>query len=105
MEVHGNASCSKGMRMRVLEARFHPRTKTSGSFVVVGRVYVNGHRAWIEEPAVEDAALPMLDKLLYLVRSSEPQPFERLTQLDSEVWSFGELEAGNATEHRGGKPS
>src|SRR5437879_13308484 len=39
---------SQPWRMRVLEARFHPRTKTSGSFVVVGRVYCNGRRAWIE---------------------------------------------------------
>ena len=83
--------------MRVLEARFHPR---SGSeFFVVGHVVWHGRPAR-EYPVVQPAPLlvreaeptAILSKLRYLVTATAPDSFEGLQNLHSRFWSFVEVE-------------
>jgi len=85
--------------MRVLEVRFHPHSKKSGSPVAVARVLCDQERTLIEpieppaqrlEPFDADA---LMKKLTFLVESAKPQPFEQLTTLRSEFWSFTEVPA------------
>ena len=85
--------------MRVLEARFHPHSKKSGTPVAVARVLCDRERTLIEpiEPLV--ARLEPFDtgalmkKLAFLVESAKPRPFEQLTTLRSDFWSFTEVSA------------
>jgi hypothetical protein len=87
--------------MRVLEVRFYPQKKAGKSFLIVGRVYCEGRKATIEaasnvrkvEPAAAGAAA-MLEKLDYLVRESAPHPFDQLSELRSDYWSFVEVDDG-----------
>ena len=76
--------------MPLLEARFHPQKKSGNGVVVVGRVRCEGSSAHVE-PEREGE---MLEKLLYLVRESEPEPYERLRALRSDFWSFVEIDEG-----------
>jgi hypothetical protein len=86
--------------MRILEARFHPWKRAGGPFVVVGRIFCRRRRAVIEpvatsvdEPA-SDRRQTMLQKLEYLVARSGKDSFQRLLHLDSEFWSFVEIQTG-----------
>ena len=74
--------------MPLLEARFHPKKKDGDAVVVVGRVRCEGRHAVIEPLASGE----MFEKLCYLVRQSEPEPYERLRSLRSEFWSFVEIQ-------------
>jgi hypothetical protein len=85
--------------MRVLEARFHPHSKKSGAPVAVARVLLDRERTLIEpiEPPLQrlepfDTGA-LMRKLAFLVESAKPRPFEQLTTLRSEFWSFTEVSA------------
>ncbi len=82
--------------MRVLEARFHPRQKSAGDFIVVGHVVWEGENGRpIVQPSntlltrAEPATL--LSKLQYLVSINGRESFERLQVLRSQFWSFVEV--------------
>ena len=79
--------------MPLLEARFHPQKKSGNGVVVVGRVRCDGTSAAVEPLSNGE----MLEKLLFLVRESEPRPYERLTALRSDFWSFVEIEEGGTS--------
>jgi hypothetical protein len=80
----------------VLEARFHPRQKTGGDFIVVGHVVWEGER---ERPVVQPSSsllangepATLLSKLQYLVSLNGAASFERLQVLRSQFWSFVEV--------------
>jgi hypothetical protein len=84
--------------MRVLEARFHPRSKKAPPVVVVGRV------RWAEDrPAIETTALTPLTirpfdasalfaKLRFLVESAGSKGYDQLISLRSDYWSFVEAD-------------
>lgn len=82
--------------MRVLEARFHPRQKAGGDFIVVGHVVLEGERA---RPVVQPSSsllargepATLLSKLQYLVSSNGQEAYERLRVLRSQFWSFVEI--------------
>ena len=83
--------------MRVLEARFHPHSKKSGAPVAVARVLCDREQTLIEpvEPPPQrlepfDAGA-LMKKLTFLVESAKPRPFEHLTTLRSDFWSFTEV--------------
>ena len=73
------------VRVRVLEARFHPATRSHPMSVVVGRVICDGRRARIEPVAVAPSAVKPFDsarlheKLEFLASldSSDPENVER----------------------------
>ena len=85
--------------MRVLEARFHPLKRTGNLAVVVGYVLCEGRQAFVR-PApplprgqAPDPGLPaMLDKLRYIVGTAGRHTYERLSSLNSDYWSFIDLE-------------
>ena len=79
--------------MPLLEARFHPQKKSGEDVVVVGRVRCEGPSVSVEPLSNGE----MLEKLLYLVRESEPRPYERLTALRSDFWSFVEIDEGGTS--------
>jgi hypothetical protein len=76
--------------MPLLEARFHPQKKGGDNVVVVGRVHCQGRSARVESERDGE----MLEKLLFLVRESEPEPYQRLLALRSDFWSFVEIDEG-----------
>lgn len=82
--------------MRVLEARFHPRPKEAGDFIVVGHVVWEGERARpIVQPSnsllTRGEPATLLSKLQYLVSMNGSESFERLQVLRSQFWSFVEV--------------
>jgi len=83
-------------RVRVLQARFHPATKSGPTSVVVGRVICDGTRATVEHVEVSPAAVKPFDstrlheKLEFLVMSMAGDPARGLLQLPSSYWSFVE---------------
>ena len=82
--------------MRVLEARFHPRQKTGGDFIVVGHVVwekEDGRAVVQPSSALLSRAEPatLLSKLQYLVSLDGAASFERLQVLRSQFWSFVEV--------------
>ena len=85
--------------MRVLEARFHPHSKKGGAPVAVARVLCDQERTLIETIERPPARLEPFDagalmkKLKFLVEAAKPRPFEQLTALRSEFWSFTEVPA------------
>jgi hypothetical protein len=87
------------VRVRVLEARFHPATRSHPKSVVVGRVICDGRRARIEPIAVAPSAVKPFDaarlheKLEFLVMSTVGDPASGLLQLRSGFWSFVETRA------------
>jgi hypothetical protein len=91
--------------VRLLEARFHPSTKSERGFVVVGRIICDQNRASIQRAEVPPAAVKpfdsakLHDKLEFLVTSVAGDPFRGLLALRSGFWSFVELPA---PEGRGG---
>jgi hypothetical protein len=86
--------------MRVLEARFHPHSKKSGTPIAVARVFCDREQISVEPI---DSQLPQLrrlhpfdvdalmKKLAFLVESSKPRPYEQLTGLKSQFWSFADV--------------
>jgi len=82
--------------MRVLEARFHSRSRAD--FVVVGHLVWTG-RTERDPPHLraapalmgEPSPTTMLSKVRYLVAATAPAPFERLQRLRSRFWSFVEV--------------
>jgi hypothetical protein len=85
--------------MRVLEARFHPSSKSGRNIVSVGRVICTAGRVTIESVEVPPAAVRPFDasrlreKLAFLVTSFAQDTCVGLLQLRSEFWSFVEVEA------------
>jgi len=83
--------------LRRLEARFHPSSKTSDAFVVVGRVVCDQHRATIEPADIAPNAVKPFDsarlheKLEFLVLSVAGDPCRSLLELRSGFWSFVEI--------------
>ena len=85
--------------MRVLEARFHPRQKTGGDFIVVGHVVWEGEQGNEGRPIVQPSSAllsraepaTLLSKLQYLVALNGAASFERLQVLRSQFWSFVEV--------------
>lgn len=82
--------------MRMLEARFHPRQKDVGDFIVVGHVVWEGESA---RPVVQPSRdvlmrreqATLLSKVQYLVSISAFESFERLQTLHSQFWTFVEI--------------
>jgi hypothetical protein len=91
-----DVAAGTGVRVRVLEARFHPTSRSNPAFVVVGRVLCDGARATIERADVPAAkvrpfdALRLYEKLEFLVMSMIGDPARGLLQLRSGFWSFVE---------------
>lgn len=88
--------------MRVLEARFHPQSKNSGDPIAVARVVCDRGQVRVEpfdrqlrrlHPFDVDA---LMKKLAFLVESSKPRPYEHLTTLRSQFWSFAEVSTADA---------
>jgi hypothetical protein len=88
--------------MRVLEARFHPLSKKTGTPVPVARVLCDREQTIVEpidpqlrrlHPFDRDA---LMKKLTFLVDSAKPRPYEQLRTLRSQFWSFAEVSAGEA---------
>lgn len=87
--------------LRVLEARFHPRQKSGGDFIVVGHVVWEGEKDGQPDghPVVQPSSTlltrgepaTLLSKLQYLVSINGRESFERLQVLRSQFWSFVEV--------------
>jgi hypothetical protein len=83
-------------RVRVLQARFHPATKSGRTIVVVGLVICDGSRARIERIDVSPAAVKPFDstrlhkKLEFIVMTVVGDSARGLLQLASGYWSFVE---------------
>ena len=83
--------------MKVLEARFHPLSKKSGAPIPVARVLCGQEQTVVEpidpqlrrlHPFDIDA---LMKKLTFLVESAKPRPYEQLTTLRSQFWSFADV--------------
>jgi hypothetical protein len=84
--------------LRVLEARFHPRQKAGGDFIVVGHVVwerEDGRAVVQPSRTLMSRAEPatLLSKLQYLVSINGQESFDRLQMLRSQFWSFVEVSA------------
>jgi hypothetical protein len=83
--------------VRVLEARFHPKSKAGREVVIVGRIICEGARASIEPAEVSPRALKpfdsvrLLEKLRFLLATTADDPFKELPRLRSDFWSFHEV--------------
>jgi hypothetical protein len=94
--------------VRILEARFHPSSKTGRSVVSVGRVVCDGDRARIVTASVSPTAVRPFDasrlreKLEFLVMSFPRDVCAGLLQLRSEFWSFVELPTSTPSGDGGG---
>lgn len=80
----------------MLEARFHPRQKTGGDFIVVGHVVweTENGRAEVQPSTTlfsRNEPATLLSKLQYLVSLGGAASFERLQVLRSQFWSFVEV--------------
>ena len=82
--------------MHVLEARFHPWSKSSPTFVPMGRILCKDDGASVEKLAVTAGAVRPFDRdrlysqLNWLVVSAI-DPARDLLQARSKFWSFVEL--------------
>ena len=82
------------MPVRILEARFHPGSKSGLGFVVVGRVFCDQRPISIERTAIAPGAAAPFDaarlyqKLEFLVISVARDPYRELLELRSGFWSF-----------------
>jgi hypothetical protein len=94
-----NVALRSGVRVRVLEARFHPASKSGREFVIVGRVRCEGRRTSIERFEISPTAVKPFDssrlheKLEFLVMSVVGDPARGLLELRSGFWSFVETSA------------
>jgi hypothetical protein len=90
----------------MLEARFHPHSKKSGVALPVARVSCDGARATIEALPISRRQLHPFDpdgliaKLNFLVQTTIPRPYEGLTALRSDYWSFVEVPGSRAAGER-----
>lgn len=80
--------------------QFHPYRKGSrGPAIPVARVVCDGPRATVEVLDVHARDIDPFDpaglaqKLQFLVENAGPRPFEELTMLRSDFWSFVPAEA------------
>ena len=89
--------------MKVLEARFHPHSKKAGLPIAVAWIICEDARTLVEPIELPNRRLEPFDagalmkKLKFLVESAQPRPYERLTTLRSEFWSFSEVPAQGST--------
>jgi hypothetical protein len=87
--------------VKVLEARFHPGSKSGQMSVVVARVHCDGSRTSIVPAPVSAAAVApfepvsLLDKLGFMVGSTVGDPFHALRSLRSGFWSFVEADVAS----------
>jgi hypothetical protein len=94
-----------GGDMRVLEARFHPATKSRQGFVVVARVYGDRDRTSVQPAELSaDAVHPfrldrLQEKVEEMVAAVVGDHARSLLGLRSGYWSF--VEAPNDGEPRG----
>jgi hypothetical protein len=88
--------------MRVLEARFHPHSKRNGSPVAVALVLCDAEQTRVQPFDLHLGRLHPFDidalmkKLTFLVESAKPSPYEHLTTLRSQFWSFADVSTGDA---------
>ena len=88
--------------MKVLEVRFHPHSKKGGSVVTIARVRCDRENTTVEPIAVVSRRLQPFDadalmkKLAFLIESAKPRPYEGLTALRSDFWSFSDVTEGGA---------
>jgi hypothetical protein len=88
--------------MRVLEARFHPQSKKHGKAVPVALVLCDQEETRVEPCDLHLARLHPFDsdalmkKLTFLVESAKPRPYEQLTTLRSQFWSFADVAMADA---------
>jgi hypothetical protein len=86
--------------VRILEARFHPHSKKSGIALPVARLSCDGTRVTIEPLPISRRQLRPFDpdgliaKLNFLVQTAIPRPYEGLTALRSDYWSFVDVPGG-----------
>jgi hypothetical protein len=86
--------------VRILEVRFHPRSKSGREAVVVGRVLCEGRAARVEPVSIAPEAVKPFDSLALfcnlqlLVASVVGDPFHELAGLRSGFWSFVEVPDG-----------
>jgi hypothetical protein len=86
--------------VKILDARFHPSSKSGRGFVSIGRILCDGERVTIEPVVVPAPAVRPFDanrlhaKLEFLVMSFPRDAYRGLLQLRSEFWSFVELPEG-----------
>ncbi len=86
--------------VRILEARFHPSSKSGRGVVNVGRILCDGDRVTIAPVVVSALAVRPFDakrlqaKLEFLVMSFPRDAYRGLLQLRSDFWSFVELPDG-----------
>lgn len=85
--------------MRILEARFHPDRKRAVFVVVANLIWrgPQGDERPLCEPAVNDAARPLVSKLLGLLGIMKPDCFDLLRALRSEIWSFVQVSTAPRT--------
>jgi hypothetical protein len=83
--------------MKLLEARFHPQSKGKSDQVTVAKVKCEGDKAFLEPVSFPQSAIApfdpaaLLSRLSMLVASTTPRPYEELTEMKSEFWSFIEV--------------
>lgn len=83
--------------MKVLEVRFHPLSKKGGAPVAIARVVCDRDKTTVEPIAGTSRRLQPFDadalmrKLAFLIESAQPRPYEGLTTLRSDFWSFSEV--------------
>ena len=93
--------------MRLLEARFHPKTKARRTFVIVGRVRCDGGGVSIERADVPSDAVKPFDssrlheKLEFLVDSVVGDRARALLELQSGFWSFVDLPPSDPAADQG----
>jgi hypothetical protein len=84
-------------RVRRLQARFHPRTRSGTEFVVVGHVVCDERGTRIEPASIPPTATKPFDsgrlheKLQFLLLSVGSNPCRSLLTFRSGYWSFVEL--------------
>jgi hypothetical protein len=84
--------------MRILEARFRRSQAAEHAALPVARLYCDGPRVEVEsllEPSDPDS---LIRRLLMLVRSCGPAPFDELTARRSDGWTFTAADTDAASE-------
>jgi hypothetical protein len=83
--------------MRVLEARFYPRSKAHGRSVVIAQVVCDDERIVVEPADISKGAVvpfdcrALLHKLRWLTEATTPRAFDLLKHFRSDFWSFVEI--------------
>jgi len=90
-------------RVRIIEARFHPGSKSAPKTVVVGRVLCDGRTARIEHLPVRPESIKpfdptaLIDKLEFIVAAAAGNVFDALVTVRSGFWSFAEVQGRDAS--------